>query len=156
MKPKEQEYWQRYLDTLDEKPVNPKVEAGVAGNAEIADKLLQLYLDGKKSAGSGLVKDYKLAGDPLPQVGDYWIILDANEAPRCIVKTVRVEYYQFDQVPEEVAIAEGEGDLSLAFWREAHIGFFTPFLQDWGIADLDKEQVVTEFFEVVFKEPRDV
>lgn len=151
MRKEELEYWNSYIETLKIKPENPVVEAGIAGNDEIADELLELYLNGTKSAGSGLVKDYELAGDPLPQVGNYWIILDSKKKPRCIVQTIRVELYQFDQVPDEVATAEGEGDLSLDYWRKAHIDFFTPFLKDWGITDLDKETLITEFYEVVYK-----
>lgn len=144
-------FWQEYVSTLNEAPIQPEIEANVPGNDEIADELLELYLSGKKTAGSGLVKDYELAGDPLPKVDNYWIILDSKKNPKCIVKTLRVELYQFDQVPEEVAIAEGEGDLSLDYWRKGHIKFFTPFLKSWGIENLDKEKVVTEFYEVVYK-----
>ncbi len=151
MNEKESEYWKRSLGSLSVKPIDPHVEASIAGNNEIADSLLELYLEGKKTAGSSLVKDFESAGDELPKVGDYWIILDSGKDPRCIVKTVRVEIYRFDRVPEEVAVAEGEGDLSLGYWRKAHRDFFTPFLKGWGIIDLDKERVVTEFFEVVFK-----
>jgi len=68
-----------------------------------------------------------------------------------MVKTVGVEFHQFDEVPEEIALAEGEGYLSLAHWRNAHTRFFTPFLKQWKITDLNKEQVVTEFYEVVYK-----
>jgi len=148
---KEKSYWNSYLEltSLDEETI--KVEASIAGNEEIADQLLDLYLTGKKSAGSGLEKDYLLSGDELPSVGNHWIILDSQKNPRCIVKTIKVEVHQFDQVPEMVAIAEGEGDLSLNFWREAHVNFFTPYLEEWGISDLNKENIVTEFFEVVFK-----
>ena len=148
---KELQYWNSYLDILKDKPNNPHVEASIAGNLEIADELLSLYLSDKKTAGSGLVKDYELAGDPLPNVGNYWIILDSKKESRCIVKTVRVEKYQFDQVPERVAIAEGEGDLSLEYWRKTHLEFFTPFLEKWGVTNIDKEIVVTEFYEVVYK-----
>jgi uncharacterized protein YhfF len=144
-------YWKSYLKALPEKPLNRFVEAGIPGDDKIADQLLALYLSGKKSAGSSLVKDFEIAGDPLPEVGNFWIILDSNKEPRCIVKTVRVEIYQFDQVPEEVAIAEGEGDLSLEYWREAHIDFFTPFLESWGITDLDREKLITEFYELVHR-----
>lgn len=151
MSQKELEYWNSYIETLEDKPSNPSVDAGIAGNEEIADELLNLYLSGKKIAGSGLVKDYEVANDPLPTVGNFWIILNSKNEPKCIVKTVRVEYYQFGQVPEEVAIAEGEGDFSLDYWRKAHVEFFTPFLKDWGITDLDKETLVTEFYEVVYK-----
>ena len=132
-------------------PIDPYVEAGISGNRKIADKLLELYLNGKKTAGSGLVKDYELAGDPLPKVGNYWVILNSTNDPKCIVKTIRVEMYQFDQVPVEVAIAEGEGDLSLEYWKKIHTDFFTPFLDGWGVTDLAKETMVTEFYEVVYK-----
>lgn len=148
---KELDLWNLYLSTIAVKPIRPNIEASIAGSLDIADELLGLYLSGRKTAGSGLVRDYELAGDLLPKVGNYWIILDSKNNPRCIVKTVRVEFYQFDQVPEEVAIAEGEGDLSLDYWRKAHIEFFSPFLKDWGISDLDKETLVTEFYEVVYK-----
>jgi 5-formyltetrahydrofolate cyclo-ligase len=151
MNKNELEYWNSYLETLEVIPENLKVEVGIAGNPEIADELLNLYLNGKKTAGSSLVKDYELAKDPLPEVGNFWMILDSKSEPKCIVKTVRVKYYQFDQVPQEVAYAEGEGDLSLDHWKKAHREFFTPFLKEWGISDLDKETVVTEFYEVVYK-----
>lgn len=148
---KEIAFWNKYLAIAPEAESATKVSASVAGNNEIADELLELYFKGKKTAGSGLVKDYKVSGDELPQVGDYWMILDSEGEPRCIVKTVRVEFYQFDEVPVEAAIAEGEGDLSLDYWRKAHTDFFAPFLKNWGVVDLNKEKVVTEFFEVVFK-----
>jgi uncharacterized protein YhfF len=148
-----QSFWDSYLDTLegDFDFSESRIEASIAGNKEIADELLSLYLKGKKTAGSGLVKDYELSGDRLPKVGNFWIILDSKEEPKCIVKTVRVEFNRFDQVPEEVAKAEGEGDLSLDYWYEGHRNFFQLFLKEWGIDDLDKEMLVTEFYEVVYK-----
>jgi len=150
MNTQETAYWKTYLQTLDNPAEQPSVSVGIAGNPAIADDLLALYLTAQKTAGSGLLKDYQLAGDPLPQVGDHWIILDSQAQPRCIVKTVRVEQHRFAQVPEAVAIAEGEGDLSLAYWRAAHLEFFKPFLADWGITDLEQETVVTEYYELVY------
>ena len=74
-----------------------------------------------------------------------------SKTPRCIVKTIRVELHIFADVTEEIAIAEGEGDLSLSYWREAHTSFFKQYLNEWSISDLNKELVVTEFYELVFK-----
>ncbi len=151
--PNELQFWQEYLASVaePERLAGAQVSASMARDERNADALLQLYLEGKKSAGSGLVKDYETAGDPLPTEGCFWIILDSLKRPRCIVKTIRVEMHTFDAVPEKVAIAEGEGDLSLAFWREAHMQFFEPYLKDLGITNLGSEKIVTEFFEVVFK-----
>lgn len=146
----EQNYWNRYLATLEEEPTEPRVEASIAGNLDIADRLLGLYLSGSKRAGSGLVADYKHNNDPLPKVGDFWIILDSKLIPRCIVKTTRIQICNFKDVGEEVAVAEGEGDLSLEYWRKAHRDFFSPFLDVWGIKDLDTAEVLTEFYDVVF------
>ncbi|MGM0422913.1 MAG: ASCH domain-containing protein [Pseudomonadota bacterium] len=151
LKSKELDYWHAYVESLDTKPEDPVVEAGIAGNKEIADQLLDLFLKGQKTAASSLVTDFELSGDPLPKIGKYWIILDSKNTPKCIVKTTKIEFHQFSQVPETIAIAEGEGDLSMDYWRKAHITFFTPFLKDWGITDLDTETVVTEFYEMVFK-----
>ncbi len=145
------EFWNSYLETVNENPCHPYVEVSIAGNDEIADELLALYLNGKKTAGSSLVTDFEQAGDPLPRIGDYWIILDKEKKPRCIVKTIRIEFNQFDEMTDEIAKAEGEGDLSLTYWRKAHIEFFTPYLEGLGIKDLEKEKVITEFYEVVYK-----
>ncbi len=145
-------FWSSYIETLIEKPEGrPVIEAGIAGNDEIADELLALHLSGKKRAGSGLVKDYKLSGEELPKVGNYWIILNSAREAKCIVKTMEVEFHRFDQVPERIAIAEGEGDLSLEHWQQAHVQFFTPFLEDWKISDLNQETVVTEFYKLVYR-----
>lgn len=55
-------------------------------------------------------------------------------------------------MPESVAIAEGEGDLPLDFWKTAHTQFFKPYLAELNIDDLENERVVTEHFEVIYKE----
>lgn len=151
MNEKEKKYWNAYLETCECKIDSSCVEAGIAGNKEIADELLNLFLVGKKRAASGLVKDYEVKSIDFPKIGDHWIILDSREEPKCIVKTVNVEFCQFDKVSEKVALAEGEGDSSLEYWRKAHIEFFTPFLEGLGITDLDNETLVTEYYELVYK-----
>lgn len=155
LQPTVQAFWQQYVKSsgLNE-PLDSLVTASMPGNKQIADSLVSLYLNGTKRAGSGLVRDYEKAGDPLPKVGNYWIVLDSNEKPMCIVKTVRIEIHSFEDVPPEVARAEGEGDLSLDYWRESHKEFFTPFLAELEIEDLNSALIVTEFFEIVYREVR--
>lgn len=160
LNPAEQKFWSDYLaasvtpgeaaariDAL----AKANVRAGIPGDLSIADELLNLYLQGKKTAGSSLVRDFEVAGDPLPRVGDHWILLDSRGAPRCIAKVVRVEFHRFDEITLEIARAEGEGDLSLEYWRSAHQTFFAPYLPTLGISDLESAEIVTEFFEVVHR-----
>lgn len=150
--PEQERYWHAYLAiTPEAHDEEGSVVAGAPGNDEIADKLIDLYLTGRKTAGSGLVEDYLATGDPLPQVGDHWIALDSRGNPRCILRTTRVETHRFLDVPERIAVAEGEGDLSLDYWRSGHARFFAPHLKDWGLSRLEDATVVTEFFELVYR-----
>ncbi len=158
LKTAEEAFWNAYLASCDVLPIAPFVRVSIAGNPQIADRLLQLYLDGKKTAGSGLVKDYEMAGDRLPEIGDFWIVLDSTHNPRCIVQTVAVQTHRFKDVPEAIALAEGEGSDEngdmLQYWRDEHRIFFAPFLKQLGIDELDEAKIITEFFEVVFPGPK--
>jgi uncharacterized protein YhfF len=44
--------------------------------------------------------------------------------PVAIIETVEVFVVPFNEVSERFAYEEGEGDRSLAYWREAHRNFF--------------------------------
>ena len=60
LKPAEQLYWREYLNTLSDKESlkDVFVSANYAGNSEITDDLLVLYLTGKKIAGSNIMEDF--------------------------------------------------------------------------------------------------
>lgn len=149
----ERKYWQDYLSTLaeEERPVQPRVVAFHAGNREITDGLLDLYLAGKKTAGSSIVEDFISAGDPLPEVGNYWIFLDSKDQPRLILRTEKITVHKFYDVPAEVAVAEGEDDLSIESWRRVHENLYGPFLKGWGVNSLAEATVITEFFKIVHR-----
>lgn len=133
------------------------MEAAAAGSNEITDSLIHLYLSGRKTAGSSVVEFYRTEGVPLPQVGNYWIILDSKERPACIARTTRTTINKFMDVPVDIAIAEGEGDLSLRYWRDAHRDFFhaayAASFKKWGVGSVDELTILTEFFEIVFPLP---
>ena len=58
-------------------------------------------------------------------VGGHWVVEDGQGRPRAVLKTVALTLQQFDQVDADFATAEGEGDLTLACWRDAHRDCFT-------------------------------
>ena len=153
LKENERLYWKKYLISLpeNERPVNPNVDVAFAGNKDMTDELLKLYLCGKKTAGSSIVEDYLSTGEALPQVGNFWIYLDSSSEPCCILRTEKIVINKFKSVPAEIAIAEGEGDLSLESWRQIHGEIYSPFLSKWGIANIDDARVITEFFQLVYK-----
>ena len=52
------------------------------------------------------------------------MITDWTGLARCVIRTSLVEVVAFADVGEEFAAAEGEGDGSLEYWREAHRAAF--------------------------------
>lgn len=89
-----------------------------------ADGLLALVLAGAKTATASSLWDFEHTGEPLPEAGLLNIILDGRGIPRALLETTAVAVIPFDEVSEEHAFKEGEGDRSLSSWREVHERFW--------------------------------
>ncbi|MBS4206852.1 ASCH domain-containing protein [Bacillus sp. FJAT-50079] len=113
------------------------------------DNLAQLVIDGIKSATcSGLIF-YEIENVPLPSIEDYSIILNSKDEPLAMIKTVDVKIMPMNEVPEEFAFAEGEGDRTYQYWKEAHEKFFTDELSRHGLTFSDDMILVCERFTLV-------
>jgi uncharacterized protein YhfF len=88
---------------------------------ELADELLALVLAGKKRATCWAESQGLLSAE----VGKLMVVLNGNGDPKAIVKTVELTRRRFTEVDAAFAHDEGEGDLSLEFWRGAHMRYFT-------------------------------
>ena len=117
---------------------------------EDPDGLAALVNAGKKSTTSSAYPLYALEGEPLPQTGEYSVVLDSREQAVCVIRTVRVYIAPFDEVTARHARMEGEGDLSLAYWQRVHRAFFAREMQAAGLAFDEKMPVVCEEFEKVY------
>ncbi|XXM73264.1 ASCH domain-containing protein [Lysinibacillus sphaericus] len=139
-------YWDEFWESQgEEKPTS--VSAWQFGADP--DHLAQLVIDGVKSATcSGLVF-YEMENEPLPAVDEYSIILNSKDEPLAIIKTVDVQIMPMNEVPEDFAIAEGEGDRTYQYWKEAHERFFTKELSDFGMGFSEDMMLVCERFELV-------
>ena len=117
---------------------------------EQADGLLGLVLDGTKTATASALWDYEADGESLPEADTLSIILDGRGHPRALIESTQVDVVPFDEVDEEHAYLEGEGDRSLAHWREVHERFFTEHAaHDRGFSE--DMPVVCERFRVVYQ-----
>ena len=117
-----------------------------------ADKLAELVVQGIKTATSSAYELYAIENEALPEAGEYSVILDSHDNARCIIKTTKVYVTSFDKVSEAHAYKEGEGDRSLAYWREVHEKFFTDCFNEAGLSFSPAAEVVCEEFEVVYKQ----
>lgn len=118
---------------------------------EMADELAQLVLNGRKTATASNYVLYELESEPLPDVGLHNIILDGDENAVAIVETTSVEIIPFDEVTEEHAFLEGEGDRSLKYWQDVHEDFFKKELKEANLEFHPKILVVCERFQLIYK-----
>lgn len=106
---------------------DPHVDAvafSFGDSPEMADELLALVLAGVKTATCGALADYGPGGEAMPVVGRRDVVLDSQGRRAAVIETLEVELRRFDEVDERFARDEGEGDRSLAAWRDAHRAYF--------------------------------
>lgn len=143
--------------TADEMWAKYSAESGVRAEYDAyafgddPDLLAELVRSGRKTATSSALALYELEGEPLPDASGYSVILNSRSEAVCIVRNERVFVAEFDTVGAEHAAREGEGDLSLRYWREVHRRFFTEELRAAGLEFDEKMPVVIEEFSVVYK-----
>jgi len=114
---------------------------------ELADELLALVLDGKKTATTGLESEYLDDGEPIPKVGDLSIVTDGKGAPRALIRDEEVCVLSFGDVTAKQAALEGEGDCTLEYWRQAHRDVW----RRRGVEIKDDTRVVWERFSVKYQ-----
>lgn len=119
------QFWAEARTARPELPAQLPEAWAFGATPEHADGLLRLVLDGVKTGTASSLCDYEADGDPLPEVGELSIILDGSGAPRAVLETTEVVTVPFDQVTAEHARSEGEGDRTLAAWRQIHERFWT-------------------------------
>ena len=101
-----QELWNKYKKINSS--IGDDIDAWQFG-AE-ADLLAQLVLEGTKKATASAYDLYAVDNDPLPEVGSYDVVLDSKDQAVCIIQTTRTTVVPFEEVSEEHAYKEGEGD----------------------------------------------
>lgn len=110
------------------------------------DQLADLVLKGEKTATASAYDLYQIDGESIPQAGTFDVILDGQGQAVCIIKVTKVTVVPFNQVSAEHAFKEGEGDKSLAYWRQVHEEFFTEWMAEAGLAFSEETGVVLEEF----------
>ena len=113
-----------------------------------ADWLADLVVEGKKTATTSGYVFYELEKEAIPQAGEYYIILNGQEEPVAVIQIQSVEVVPMNEVTEEFALAEGEGDYR--FWWEAHEKFFTELLKEYDKEFSANMLVVCERFKKVY------
>ena len=140
-------FWADIRSRIPDLP-SPMPEAWAFGaTPEHADELLALVLDGTKTGTASALWDIEADDESVPEVGELSIILDGRGRPRALIETTAIDIVPFSGVTAEHAHSEGEGDRTLAAWREIHERFW----QEHGRRGFSFEMpVVCERFRLVF------
>lgn len=141
-----EELWKAY------RQINPAIGDEIdawAFGAE-PDQLAQLVLEGTKTATASAYELYQIDQEPIPKEGTFDVILDSQDKAICIVAITKVSIVPFNQVSEEHAYKEGEGDRTLAYWRQVHENFFRPYFEECGLTFSEESKIVLEEFKVVY------
>lgn len=142
-----EEMWSEYKKTNN----NIKDEYKAWGFGVDADLLADLVVRGEKTATASAYPLYEIENEPLPNVGEYNIILDSENKVICIIQTTKVYVVEFKEVSKEHAFKEGEGDKTLSYWKKCHKDFFEMCMTEVGKEFNEDMKVVCEEFKVVFK-----
>ena len=130
------------------------LEAFAFGDSKrMAQELAELVLQGTKRATASLVWSYD-DGRSQPKPGDLSIVTTWSKEPLCIIETTAVDVAPFEEVSEDFANTEGEGDGSLESWRRNHTAFFAGECARLGRTQSPRVPVVCERFKVVYQPRR--
>ena len=149
-----QPLWQAYTATIGRDRSADFCEVFHFHNHEQgANELARLTLRGIKRGTASLIGAYEHDCKRLPWIGSLSVMTDWQKNPLCIIETVKIEIMPFEEVTAEFAAIEGEGDGSLACWREGHWNYFTKECQRIGRQPDPRMSIFCEQFEVVFTVP---
>jgi len=147
-------YWKKFLDSLpSDSPYHSKtyIAEGWGDSPEMADELGTLIAQGIKTGTCSAVWEWEAEGNPIPEKGLITVVLNGKDEPLCIVETMEIVIRNYNEVDADFARTEGEGDLSLDYWREVHKNFFTRTLGEIGKEFSEDMPLVCERFKLIYK-----
>jgi uncharacterized protein YhfF len=146
--------WAQFCRAASLPPDTPYQAWYFGDSAELAHELAELVLHGPKRATAGLSEFNSQMPDVKPVANGYSVITEADGTPRGVIRTTRLEQRPFAEVDAGFAWDEGEGDRTLADWKEGHRRFFTRELAGLG-REFDESMLVDlERFELVWPRER--
>jgi uncharacterized protein YhfF len=107
----------------------PHAEFGFP-RTDLRRRLVAAILRGEKTTTTSLLSDYQRDGDPLPEVGERFLLIDERDEAVGVIETTELWVTTSAEVDLPFAIDEGEGFTSVAEWREAHEDFWLSYADE--------------------------
>ena len=111
---------------------------------DLRRKLVAAVLSGYKTATASLLSEYEpVTAEPLPVVGQHYLMVGYDDEPVAVVEVTEVRVVPCKDVDLQFARDEGEGFESVAAWRAAHERFWD------GQVITEEAPIVCERFRLV-------
>lgn len=120
-------------------------------NKTDANECAALVLNNIKRATSPSLWWFQAKNEALPKVGDLNIVTNWEGEAQCIIETTNVSIIPFNEISEEYAQLEGEGDKSLKYWKRVHWAYYHRELEGTAYEPNEDMPIVCESFKVVYK-----
>lgn len=144
-------FWDEFVTHHGSDPVERFYEVfHFDDNENSANELGALVLAGTKQATASLLWVYEFESKLLPRPGILSVVTNWSGDPLCVIESTQIDIVPFNEVSEEFAAIEGEGDKSLRHWLEAHTSYFGRECERIGRPATPDMPVVCEQFRVVY------
>jgi uncharacterized protein YhfF len=151
---RQREFWQMACRAVPNLSPASCYQVWHFGDSErLARELADLVLLGPKRATAGLLWDAELDPTMMPVHGGYSLVTDHSGAPLLIIQTTQIEVRPYEEVDAAFAAAEGEGDGSLQYWRDAHWTYFSRRCTALGRTPSADMPVILERFALIYPAP---
>ena len=146
-----QAFFDAFLQTLSVEQRDCMSRRHLAADYFCADEInanlcADLVLRDEKRATCGLAHWVDSGEERMPEVGDLLIVQNWQRDPVALVELVSADRLPFHAIDADFAAAEGEGDKSYAWWRDAHWAFFSREFEEIGGQMHEDVEIITERF----------
>lgn len=143
--------WNNYIV---DNPENKKMEIPISfyfcDNEIDADDCAELVVKGIKRATATSLWWYEKNNEPLPRIGDKYIVTDWNGNAKAIIETIKIEQVPYNKITSKFAEIEGEGDKSLEYWKQVHKEYYTREMKPFNEQFDENMIIVCEHFKTVY------
>jgi len=120
------QFWQEFCAENPDLNADEPYQVWYFGlGSEDAKDLCNLVLQGVKTATASLPWEYEKKPEDAPVAGGYSVVTNYEGIPQCVIRTTELRVTPFNEVDAQFAFDEGEGDLSLDYWRKVHWNYFS-------------------------------
>jgi uncharacterized protein YhfF len=144
------DFWGAACRAVPDLPAAPDQTWHFGDSVALARELADLVLHGPKRATAGLLWDAEADPTMMPVLGGYSLVTDHAGTPLLVIRTTQVDIRPYGAVDADFAAAEGEGDGSLEYWRDAHWAYFSRRCAALGRTPSTDMPVILERFALVY------